>query len=421
MDDLFYYEFMTELQESVDDEFFLEYKGDPTYFLRDNLQVPLITPKMAKPEFQKQIIQFVGEYLNTYSTKLQTAGPTHIVPFLDKETNFIYQSFGITKEETIAKMKEMKKIAYGADSSDNVLINCKNSPHKIILTSMLIDAYQHDYKDIIECSRYLFGLLDYAILFRSYWKLGVDEGTMNYTIENLPSNKFKAKKMNNIMELLKYDASASMDFFADKLKEGNDQIYIDFINRVRTQLNNTFRNLARFYYKNKELNLTQYSTDSHEEDGKLKEQEGKDTIMAEAIEKSCRKIATAELNNAIVRVVAQANELDINQLSNFLNQILNDKRNRLDQLIEFVIVAYFQSYPTAITIAGGEFLNFGLGLYRSLAGSKQQLYIDIRNILTLWTDEIIDIKKYYKGTTAISNYTRGIFNYFVFMISHFNN
>ena len=416
----FYDDFMTEIKESVDEEFFFEYKGPATYFLRENLQVPIITPKMAKPEFQKQIIQFVGEYLNTYLPKLQTPGPTHIVPFLDKETNFIYQTFGITKEETINKMKEMKKVAY-PNESDNVLINVKSTPHKLILTGMLIDAYQHNYEEIIECSRYLFGLLDYAILFRYYWRLGVDEGTMNYTIENLPSNKFKAKKMNNILELLKYDASVSMDANAEKLKEANDQAYIDFINRVRTQLNNTFRNLSRAYYKNKEQNLTQYSTDSHEEDGKLKEQEGKDTIMAEAIEKSCRKILTAELNNAIVKVVAQANELDPNNLTNFLNQIINDKRNRLDQMIEYIIIAYFQQYPTAITIAGGEFLNFGIGLYRSLAGSKQQLYIDIKNILSLWTDEIIDIKKYYKGTTAISNYTRGIFNYFVFMISHFNN
>ena len=35
-------------------------------------------------------------------------------------------------------------------------------------------------------------------------------------------------------------------------------------------------------------------------------------------------------------------------------------------------------------------------------------------------NEIIDIRKYFKGSTTISNYSRGIFNYIVMMINHYN-
>lgn len=415
-----------EFMEATEDIEFQEPESpeDPskfTFYLRDNLQIPIIKDKLKEKRIQQSIIEFVGKFIDENSSKLSTTGPTYMIAFLDNQTKFFYDLFGTTKQDIVKLMNEMKKVAYPNPlKSDNVLINVKGTPHKLLFISILIDAIQNNYQDIIETCRYLFAFTDYGILFRRYWKYDVKEEVMTYTIENLPSNKYKAKKLNNILALCKYDSSSCIDFFTPRLAKGYDQAYIDFANRIRTQFNNTFKNIAKFYYKNNDENKAIVTQDTHYDDGKLAEIEGQQQIMGLAVDKALNGFMSTALNEQIIKVISQAGELDSAQLMNFLNQILNDKRNRLERLIEAIIGSYFQYNPTASTLSGGEFINFGIGLYKSIATSKKELYIEIRKILDIWIDEIIDIKKYFKGSTTISNYSRGIFNYIVMMINHYN-
>ena len=65
-------------------------------------------------------------------------------------------------------------------------------------------------------------------------------------------------------------------------------------------------------------------------------------------------------------------------------------------------------------------MNFGLTLYRSIGTSKDPNYMEIRNILNYWMDEIITITKFYQNKGTIINYTRAIFNYMIMMINHHN-
>jgi hypothetical protein len=129
---------------------------------------------------------------------------------------------------------------------------------------------------------------------------------------------------------------------------------------------------------------------------------------------------SSNVDPQIVKIIAQASEIDPENLKSYLNLIIKDKRNRLEKMIENCIVIYFQKNPEATSVGTGEFLNFGLGLYRSLPGSKDKLYIELRSILDFWMNEIVKIKTLYKGSTTINSYTRGVFNYFIMMINHFN-
>lgn len=413
-----YFNFM----EADDIELKEEPEKDPkdfTFYFRDHLQIPYIKDKLKEPRIRQSVVDFVGKFIDDNSAKLSTIGPTHMILFLDKDTKFFYDLFGVTKEEIIKMMADIKK-ENETFKKNNDLINLKGMPHKVLLIAILIEAIQNNYSDIIESLRYIYGITDYGVLFRKYWKLGVKEEVMNYTIENLPSNKYIAKKLNNVLAWYKYNVDTAIDFHLPRLAKGYDWEYKAFADRVRTNFNNGFRIISHFYYDNVKENKAIITQTSKYDDGKLAEQEGQQKYMATAVDKSLNGFISSELNTRVIKMISQAGELDPSQLTNFLNQIFNDKRNRLERMVEAIIGSYFQYNPSAIGVSGGEFLNFGIGLYKSIATSKRELYIAIKQIMNIWIDEIIDIKKYFKGSTTISNYSRGIFNYIIIMINHYN-
>ena len=389
-----------------------------TFYLRDNLQIPFIKDKLKEKRIQQSIIDFIGKFLDDNASSLSTPGPTYMIPFLDPQTKFFFDLFGVDKPKIVTMIKEFGKIAFPDEKE--ALINIKGFPHKLLFIAMLIEAIQNNYQDIVEACKYLFIFPDYGVLFRRYWRLGVKEEVMNYTIENLPSNKYKAKKMNNILALMKYDTSKCIETHLPRLTKGYDQEYKYFADRVRTQINNTLKGISRKYFDNVNDNKAMIIQKDKFDDGKRAEIEGQQQIMGQAVDKALNGFMSTALNATVIKMISQAGELDASQLTNFLNQILNDKRNRLEVLIESILGAYFQYNPSANTISGGEFVNFGIGLYKSIATSKKELYMTIKKILNIWIDEIIDIKKYFKGSTTISNYSRGIFNYIIIMINHYN-
>lgn len=428
------YEFIMSryLQEHLDeatDEMnkFLEARGDPTkpkpykenYYFRDHLQTPKVTPVLAKPANREKIVEFVGTFLDEHSTQLSTSGPVYVFTFGEKEAGFLYELFNTNPTEVFDMYNKMVAETWDGKISAFFTGWVKHAPHKILITSILIDALQNDYDDIVTCCEYLWAFCEYAIVYRSFWRTGVKEEVMNYTIEHLGS-KFKVKKVQNLQELLKYDATSSVNSQEERLKTGMDHTYTDFMYRMRNQIKNTFKNLSKAYYDNDEANATQHSKDAQFDDGSNADQEGYNTNMAQVIDKTINKFATGTTNSALLGAAAEANHIDKANLTGYVNQIMTTKENRLNKFIENVITAYFVKYPTSSTVGSGEFYNFGLALYRSLGSSKDPLLQEIRSILNFWMDDVIHIRDSYQNAGTIINYTRAIFNYIIFMIGYYN-
>jgi hypothetical protein len=171
------------------------------YVMRDNLQIPKITDALAKKRVQDEIIQFTGNYMDTHSKQLMTSGPVHMLTFGAKETKFLYDIFNTSAEELIELYKKMVEETYYGKISKFITGFVMNAPHKLLLTAILIDSIQHNYPDIVECMEYLWAFSEYPILYREYWKTGVKEDVMNYTIEHL-GTKFKITKMKNLTRVL---------------------------------------------------------------------------------------------------------------------------------------------------------------------------------------------------------------------------
>lgn len=417
-DDMSYLEYMDEILMEATQEMdaYLEATHKVNYYYRDNLQKPFIAETLKKKAVQDSIIEFTGKFMDDHSTQLHTSGPVYIFTFADKETTVLYDLFGLSKEKVLEISKGMFDATYSGAGNFHLV---REAPHKVLLTAILVEAIQQGYTDIITCVEYLMGFAEYPLVYRRYWKTGVQEPIMKHTIEHLP-NKFKAKKVSNLLGLLKYDMSLSISFFTEQLKTGADHSWINFIYRVRTQLNATFKNISREYYKNHETNATQHSKAGKTDDGHLADGEGHTALIGSIVENTYNKFLTGGVNAKLAAIAAENAQVDGKNTLAFINSIMTTKNNRLYKFIENVVTAYLTNNPTNTSVGSGEFMNFGLALYRSISTSKNPLYIEIKEILHLWLYTVIDIKQYSNREGTWINYTRAIFNYMIMMINHHN-
>lgn len=389
------------------------------FYFRDHLQIPIISKFLAKEKVRDDIVIFVAKFLDEHSTQLSTPGPIYMFTFDEKETSVLYSIFNISADTILNMYNEMVKETYYGKISSFITGWIENTPHKILITSMLIEALQKGYNDIIECCEYLLAFTEYPILFRDSWQFGVKEDVMKYTIEHL-GNKFKIKEMKNLQEFLKYDTHTSVVAHEARLKTGADNEYIDFIYRVRNQMKNKFKNIARAYYINAKNNASQHTKESMFDDGSIADQEGTTTLMATIIDNITAKFTTGDINNSMAKIVADNAQVDKDNLIGYLRQIWASKNNRIGKLIEDIITAYFEKNPTSSELVSSEFIVFGLALYRSIGTSKNPLYMEIKDILNYWMNDIINIKQFYTREGTTINYTRAIFNYVILMINYYN-
>ena len=389
------------------------------YLFRDQLQIPYVHETLKQKSVQDALIEFTGAFIDRNSNVLSKPGPILMFRFGEKETSFLYETFGVSKQQLLDLFQNVIQDTYFGSISKFLETLVKNAPHKLLLVAILIDALQNQYADIIECMEYLFPFCDYPMIFTHYWPTGVKEEVMEYTIEHLP-NKFKIKKVSNLQGLLKWDGHSTVAHFSDKAIDGQDHWYVDIIYSLRSRMNNTMRNISDVYYRNSKEGATKHQSVDQFEDGSIAERDGFNTNLAQIIDSTVNKFASGSMNSSIVKLCAESSNVDLDNLTTFLNQIFSDKTNQLSRLIEAILTAYFNKYPTSTGIMASEFVPYGFAMYRSIGTSKDPIYQQIKTILDHWAYDILELQNLYKrdGTRII--YTRAIFNYIILMINYYN-
>lgn len=402
--------YITEAKEGV-------YKDN--YYLRDHIQIPIVSKELTKPKTQDTIIELVSSFLDDHVEQLRTSGPVYTFTFSEKEIGILYDLFKVNDEMLLKIYKEMVNETYFGNISLSFNGWIKNCPCKLLLNAILIESLQKKYEDMIESVKWIYAFIEYPIVYRIFWEIGVKEDLMNYTIEHLGS-KYKIANMKNIQELIYYHSNKVTTSMNDTLLTGLDNVYMDFIQRIRNQFKNNFRNIANAYYDNDKKGVTQHVKDSTFDDGTLTDQEGHITNIARAVDNTINKFSTTNVNATYIKIVAEPAKLDRTILTNFITQILKSKNNNLYKLLENIITSYFNRNPTNISLGSQEFLNFGLALYKSIGTSKDPMYIEIKSIINYWMNDILEIRKQYSSEGTIISYTRAIFNYIIFMIQYYN-
>lgn len=412
-----------DIEESLEPPIAIDEDGNKAYkenyFLRDHLQYSNISKPLSTSKAQNTIIEITGKFIDEHAKQLSTSGPVFTFTFGAKQVKPLYELFNIDADGLIALYNQMIQETYYGKISKFFTGWVTNAPHKLLLNGILIDSIQNGYNDIIECCEYMWAFTEYPLMFRKYFSTGVKEDVMDYTIEHLGS-KFKIKQMKNVGELMKYDATKSVESKMEDLKKGVDNVYLDLMYRMRNQFNVKMKNISIAYYKNSEANASQHNNVTTFDDGQIADQEGQTSQIAQIIDHTIEKFGAKEKNDPMLKVAADGVEVNKGNLSECISLIYADKNNNLPKFIEDVITSYFKKFPGSSTIDAGEFLNFGLSMYRSISSSKDELYAEVKEILDHWMNDVIEIRKYYSREATVISYTRAIYNYFILMINYYN-
>lgn len=390
-----------------------------TYYFKKHLQSNIFDPIIAKRSTVEKIIDFTGVFLDKHAYQLHTPGPTHSFVFGVKEAAPLYELFHIDAPTILEHFNEMTKLAYDENKSKSTFNSIKAGQLKLLIAFINVGAINNKNEELEECCKYLMGFAEYPLAFHHSWRIGVNEQVMNYTIEHLP-NKFKIKKMNNVLELIKHDMDSVFSLCHDRLATGVDFQYVEFIYRVKNHLKATFVKLANVYFDNIEKNNTQHLQQLTLEDDELANNDGIGANISQTIDNTYNKFLTNPINPALIKICAEGNKCNVDILTTYINQILNYKDNKVYNFIENMITSYIHRNPANPSIGSGEFITYGLSVYRSIAASKNPVYQELRAIVDLWIFEIIKITDFYQNKGTIINYTRGVYNYMIMMIQNLN-
>ena len=143
----------------------------------------------------------------------------------------------------------------------------------------------------------------YWSIFTKYFPNGVLEPFMNYTIDNL-TDKFIIKKAGTIFAALTESARRSYGFHESKIKSGNDEECVSFMQRIRNDQNSMFRTLSQIYYKNyKEGNAIATRNDNYDPSNPIIDDvRTSSTEIQSVVDKTCMPMIT----NGVDIVLAEA-------------------------------------------------------------------------------------------------------------------
>ena len=193
---------------------------------------------------------------------------------------------------------------------------------------------------------------------------------------------------------------------------------MDFLYRARNQLKATIKKIAKVYFDNIQNNGTLVAQSGIDANGNVTNVDGQYSNTSAVIDKIYAKMQANFIHKAFVKFNAEANSVNKDLLETYLNKIYSDQNNKLHKFIENVVIGYFRKTGNT-EIISGEFISYGLALYRSIASSKDELYIELRTIVDYWMNDIIHITDSYSNKGTIINYTRGVFNYMIWMMNYY--
>jgi len=392
------------------------------YIYQKELVEAVIRNVMKSQANRDTLMQFTAKFVNDHSKELSTPGPVYTFTFAEKEISFLYKLFGINEEWILNLFQKVIDKTYMGKLSLPLVGLVKKAPHKILITGILVDAIQMNYTETAKCCEYLMGFADYPMVFRSSWKLGVNEEVMNYTIEHLPMKfKIKAKSIYSVLGLIEYDMDKVRTLCEDRLKGGADNHYVDYIYRVRNQMKNTYQKIAEQYYKNQKNQSTQHTTADMTDEGMIVDQEGGiSTVITNITEITISRFVKGNINLNILKTIADTKEeIGAEILEGYITKIVSSKDNRLSEFIEDIVTLFFTKHPEETDIRP-KFLNFAITIYNSINRSTERLNKNIADILNYWVYDICNIKKDYSRAATIINYKISIYRYFVAMINHYN-
>lgn len=414
-----FYKILKEKLEKNDDmieyceEFLESVQG---YILKD-----LIYPNIEKtfknnPNNIRKFNQLVSQFINRNIDKLTTSGPIHQILFTDRDKSEYFQLFDITaKEIQMTLIEHTRKI----DKTSNFLFLRQNPIFPLFYFVIRYFALNPDKKSL-NSALSIYALSNYPSMFKKYFKYGVIEPVMQYTIDNL-TDKFLIKKSKHIFGALVESISHSYEFLKPYFKDGSDKEVIRFIQRIRNDQNSLFKKIANEYMKNHQSGKAVKTTNqSYDDNTPILDDVNNATIE---VQNAVTKVSLPIISNGVDLMRAEASAkmvgIGFTDCRFFLTRILTDKHlKEMEILLESILFLYlYEEKKTIRDIRSQYFLSWGVSLFKK-TNSRNENILKINEILNAWAKDSGILDKFQREASRIS-YKKAIFMYVLLSIQKY--
>ena len=365
---------------------------------------------LKRSENKKAFKDNIDKYLAYNADKYFTLGPGERPIFYTSDKEKFYEVVGLSADEITKVIKDSKSIG-----SNWYIMNEPFNSANVLATRYFLLKKDKEYVDY---AMWYLVVSMYPMIHHKYWKYGVNEACMNYTINNL-SEKFKIKQYGNLWNTFVGMLNPVYDFYKDKLPEGSDAIYIKYIQDVHTRINSLLKNISVEYYDNWEnQRYLKLEKESYDEDNYYEADSN-----SQAIERITNKVVTHLVVNGpdmkLVELAAKTNQVSINEMRNYTQSMINEKqRDDIRDIVEAILFLYLFNDDGELhsveSINTNNFMIYCLQIYKRSNTSDKNI-IKIKSILDRWLKELGLMDKTSRVAT-VKNFRKALYTFFVMSI-----
>lgn len=400
----------------INDEFIFE-ASNPNSHIVVNELYPRIERVLSTSIGDRKFRQIVGNYIDRNSSKLYKAGPMDLIPFGDVDKAEYFNLFQIDQKEVVDMVKKITtKISKTTDFK--LLIN--NPLFWVFWCCIRYYTLKKDQKGL-NAALAIYALAAYPSIFSLFFKHGVDEGVMQYTMDNL-SNKYILKQEGSLFGGLFKSITNSYSFLKPTMKDGNDADVIRWIQRIRNDQKSMFKNITDEYMKNhRKGNRVSLNRDSNDGTQLDVDNENNTSAVEVLTANITNQIITNGLNIKLVTEAKDIAGISLYDCRFYLSKIITDKYvTDIKSFISAVLFTflYTDKYKKE-NINSSRFLTWSAELFRK-TNAKDPNIKTIKTLLDKWAEET-GIHRKFKREASRVNYKKAIFWYFILSIQMYSH
>ena len=367
---------------------------------------PNVQKNLSQQSNQDRIKRKMDEYLNKNSRFLTEIGPMHQVLFSDDFKQTIFDACGINQNDIKKIIKESKDI-----DSSGMTINAFNISMTLAIRYALINNKDKLLSQLIA----IYSASMYPLLYRKYFKYDPQPSIMEYVVNNM-SNKFKLKTEGLWGELLRM-GNVCLENNKKSLTRGYDIDCVKYVLDLRSRMNSFFKNIYREFDKaHKENKFINLDSDNFDEDNYV-EADNNMYVIKRFTDAAVMRLATEGVDMRLVTYSAKLCQVSVNELRNYLqNIIVDDRMKDLRKITECILYLYInEAQENANTIKSNKFLIECLNIYKK-ANSTDKNITTIKELLDKLLKEGTNLFAKTTRLASINNYRRALFTFFVLNI-----
>lgn len=365
--------------------------------------------------------KLVGDFINVNKEILEAPGPTKLLVFSMNEKQKYYDLFNINEKE----IKDAIKIAISHINAKAQFQLVQNNPIFCLFYGIL--RYFTINKDLkgINATLMIIILSYYPSIFNKYFTYSLDPLVVQYTVDNL-SGHYVLKTSNTLFDALLTIIQSSYKCHTAFFNDGYDQSVINFIQRVRNDLNSFFRNFANVYMENHKKGLRvnkQAETMGEDDSGEVVQNQDNEN-NTNRVEKVTNNVMNKMLANNVdlksVQIAAKLCQVSVSEVRLCAVRMMDQEHvPEVRKVIESICFGYLYETRSPVNMINSQnFLNYWLKAYKA-TNTKNEHVIITKSYISKWLDDF-GIRKNYKSAGTQSLFGKSLLIYLLVTIQKYN-